>query len=402
MRGKQPYEKIDRDVTRRYAVGKRIGRGCYGVVWEASELTGVRQGRPLALKKVLHAFRDSMDAQRTYREVAYLMEFGQHENILKIHDVLCSADDHHLYVLGDLFDSDLQKALRCQTLKPIHRPYVAYQLLRALKYIHSGGVMHRDVKPSNVLIDSSCKIVLADFGWARTSPAEVGLAESLMTEYASTRWYRPPELLLGARYYTKTIDMWAYGCVVGELHLEKPLIGGTSTIDMLSLIVNMIGKPIQKDIDSLEAPYAAFSLECLPDNPPNKTLVTVFRHDTPELIDFLQLLLQWNPEKRFTAEEAAMHPYLASYADPDSEPIIGKIVNLPLPDEDRFPSGTYRDQIYGDIIGLLHSRRLAEQHRLRMLDEADPLAMTEMLHARRGESSRIQGLIGPGDREAEV
>ncbi|CAE7197246.1 erkB [Symbiodinium natans] len=167
-RRKPPYERIDRDVARRYELISRIGRGCYGVVFEVM-LRDPTKFDKFAMKKVLYAFNNSTDAQRTYREVSYLMEFGSHTNILYVHDVLVSADDKHLYIVTDLMESDLCKAIKCNSLGIVHKSLISYQVLRALKYIHSAGVMHRDLKPGNIFLDRTCQVLVGDFGLARSS-----------------------------------------------------------------------------------------------------------------------------------------------------------------------------------------------------------------------------------------
>lgn len=355
----QPWERIDRDVAKRYEVRKKIGRGYYGVVWEVA-------GRELALehcfamKKVLYAFRNHTDAQRTYREVVYLQQLGQHENILKLHDVLVSANDQHLYIITDLLDSDLSKAMKCKVLDPVHKILISYQLLRALKYIHSASIMHRDVKPSNILLDASCQAVLADFGWARSSPCAGQDLINPMTEYASTRWYRAPEMLMGSRWYTVAIDIWAFACVVAEMYLEAPLVKGTSTLDMLTKVEEMLGKPPPEDFEMMEAPFALLSRGAMVDGPPHVSLDQIFLEQDELFIDFLKLLLQYNPLKRMTATEALTHPFLGPFHNPDAEPICEHRIEVALPDDESVTASRYRDQIYADILALEASRRRLE------------------------------------------
>ncbi|CAE8690281.1 unnamed protein product, partial [Polarella glacialis] len=125
MSRKQPYERIDRDVARRYDVLGRIGRGCYGVVFEVQAKDVALDYQRYAMKKILYAYTNSSDAQKTYREISYLMEFGHHENIVQVHDVLCSADDRHVYIVMQLADSDLRRAIKNRCLREIHRPLIA-------------------------------------------------------------------------------------------------------------------------------------------------------------------------------------------------------------------------------------------------------------------------------------
>lgn len=348
----QPYERIDRDVVRRYDIAQQIGRGCYGIVFEVVTRDPTKWDR-YAMKKILYAYHNATDAQRTYREVSYLMELGSHDNILQIRDVLCSSDDKHLYIITDLLESDLRRAIKCKALQEVHKPLVAYQMLRALKYIHSAGVMHRDIKPGNVLLDSKCTVMLCDFGLARSSPADGTTADMVMlTDYVGPRWYRSPEQLLGSRFYTYAIDIWAWGCVVAEMHLEKPILKGSSTIDMMHNVVELLGTPLESDIEPMQAPYANMSLDQLPLSLPAQSFSDLIPNSTEVLCDLLELCLQYNPEKRITAFEGLRHPYVSAFHDPDCEPVFGHRLELNLPDGHRFTAGQYRDQIYADVMGL--------------------------------------------------
>lgn len=101
--------------------------------------------------------------------------------------------------------------------------------MKCLKYIHSGGLIHRDLKPSNILIDSECRIKIADFGLARLA-TEID-ETTVMTEYVATRWYRAPEILMGSPIYSKAVDMWSVGCILGEMIISKSIFAGSSTLD---------------------------------------------------------------------------------------------------------------------------------------------------------------------------
>mmetsp|Transcript_58285 Transcript_58285/g.103511 ORF Transcript_58285/g.103511 Transcript_58285/m.103511 type:complete len:383 (+) Transcript_58285:47-1195(+) len=362
MGRQQVYEKIDADVAYRYSVIQRIGRGCYGIVFEVMYRDPTKLDK-FAMKKVLYAYNNATDAQRTYREISYLMEFGGHDNILQVHDVLCSGDDKHLYIVVDLMDSDLRKAIKNECLQEVHKPLIAYQILRALKYIHSAGVIHRDVKPGNVLLDMKCQVLLADFGLARSSPADPAASELLMmTDYAGPRWYRSPEQLLGSRCYTTAIDIWAWGCIVAEMSLQKPLLKGSSTIDMMHNIVELLGTPLSADVDAMQAPYAHMSLDQLPMSRPTISFEQLIPNVDNIFCDLLELCLQYNPGKRITAMEGLQHPYLSSFHNPDSEPTFEHRLELALPDSHKFTAAQYRDQIYADVVGLERAKFRVEEN----------------------------------------
>lgn len=364
---KVPQEYVDRDVSTRYNVGRRIGRGCYGVVYEAQEATGL--GRECAIKKMLFAYRSATDAQRSYREVSYLLQFAGHSNIMTIYDLVPSKDDKHLYMVCELMDADLQKAIKSMKLEEYQQKFITYQMLRALKFIHSAGVIHRDMKPSNILINRNCSVKLADFGWSRALPASLG--EGAMTEYASARWYRSPEMLLGGSRYTAGCDMWALACIAGEMCLREPLIQGACTQEMLDLMIDMFGKPTTFDIACMEAQYAQMMLEALPPEAPRRSIEVRMVGESREFVDFLQLSLQMNPEKRLTAQEALEHPHMANFHNPDDEPSFGRRVSLPVPDHQLLTSTRYRVQIYSDYLGLRHAKvELEDLRRKELRDEA--------------------------------
>ena len=136
-------------------------------------------------------------------------------------------------------------------MEEIHKKFIVYQILKALKYIHSGELIHRDLKPSNILLNSECHMKLADFGLARSialneedsSTYAANLDPPVLTEYVATRWYRAPEILLGSTNYTKAVDMWSIGCIIGELVVGKAIFPGTSTLNQIERILELIGKP---------------------------------------------------------------------------------------------------------------------------------------------------------------
>lgn len=116
-------------------------------------------------------------------------------------------------------------------------------MLKSLKYIHSTELIHRDLKPSNILVNSECHIKVADFGLARSLISKCEDANIKLTDYVATRWYRAPEILLGSTKYSKAVDMWSVGCILGELIVGKPIFPGTSTLNQIERVLELTGKP---------------------------------------------------------------------------------------------------------------------------------------------------------------
>ncbi|NXP84541.1 MK15 kinase, partial [Passerina amoena] len=322
----------------------------YGIVWRATDR---QTGETVAVKKIFDAFRNRTDAQRTFREIMFLQEFGEHPNIIKLLDVIPAENDKDIYLIFESMETDLHAVIKKgNLLKDIHKCYILYQLLKATKFIHSGNVIHRDQKPSNVLLDAQCRVKLCDFGLARSlcqrGEPRPGPA---LTEYVATRWYRAPEILLGSRRYTKGVDMWSIGCILGEMLLGKPLFPGTSTMNQIEQILRVIPAP---------SPEAAIPVWKLDTESLDHFLLTsrqrvafeeIFPSSTPlPALDLLKKLLVFNPDKRLTAEEALQHPYVSRFHCPSREPSLDFDVILPLGDDVQLSVAEYRNKLYEMIL----------------------------------------------------
>lgn len=128
-------------------------------------------------------------------------------------------------------ETDLHSVIKAGILKKVHKQYIIYQLLAGLKYVHSGEIVHWDLKPSNILINSECHIKICDFGLARSVVATEEDEIAIMTEYVATWWYWAPEIVLGSSKYSKKVDIWSVGCILAELINEWPLFPGKSTLN---------------------------------------------------------------------------------------------------------------------------------------------------------------------------
>jgi len=338
-------EEIERHVLRRFEIAQKLGKGAYGIVWKAIEK---RSRQVVALKKCFDAFRNATDAQRTFREIMYLQALAGHDNLIRLQHVVKAENDRDIYLTFDHMETDLHAVIRASILEEIHKKYIIYQLLKALKFMHSAELLHRDIKPSNMLLNSDCHVKLCDFGLCR-SVAETQGPNSVLTDYVATRWYRAPEILLGSTRYTKGVDMWAVGCILGEMVSGRPIFPGTSTMNQLEKTLEVTGRPSAEDIESIHSPFAATMLESIPPSH-QVSLPELFPTASQETLDLIGRCLQFNPDNRISAEGALAHPYCAEFHNPEDEPVYpGGPIMIAIDDNTKLSAADYRDRLYREI-----------------------------------------------------
>jgi mitogen-activated protein kinase 15 len=338
-------EEVEQHILERYELIQKLGKGAYGIVWKAIDK---KYKQTVALKKVFDAFHNATDAQRTYREVIFLQELNGHENIIRLRNIIKAENNKDLYLVFDHMETDLHHVIRANILEEIHKQYVVYQLLKSMKYLHSADIIHRDLKPSNILINSDCQIKLADFGLARSVASTAEDTNIKLTDYVATRWYRAPEILLGSTKYSKAVDMWSVGCILGELIVGKAIFQGTSTLNQIEKVLELIGKPKAEDIDSVESPHAATILTSI-NVSKKRSFQSYFTNASETALDFLRRLLVFNPNHRLTVEEALKHKYLEQFSSPEEEIVCDHLIGIPMDDNTKFTVKEYRDAIYADI-----------------------------------------------------
>ncbi|QLL33954.1 hypothetical protein HG536_0F02790 [Torulaspora globosa] len=314
------------DIPSQYQLQALVGEGAYGTVCSAiHKPTGIR----VAIKKI-QPFSKAMFVTRTLREIKLLRYFHDHENIISILDKIkpTTIDKMNaVYLVQELMETDLQRIINNRAASPLsddHIQYFTYQILRALKSIHSAQVIHRDLKPSNLLLNSNCDLKVCDFGLSRCLASSSDSRETLvgfMTEYVATRWYRAPEIMLTFQEYTTAIDIWSCGCILAELVSGKPLFPGRDYHHQLWLILEVTGTPSYEDVECIKSTRAKEYIANLPTKHKMPWEIALGRqHLDPQMVDLLDKMLTFNPNKRISAAEALSHPYLSTYHDPDDEP----------------------------------------------------------------------------------
>ncbi|XP_073283060.1 mitogen-activated protein kinase homolog NTF3-like, partial [Primulina huaijiensis] len=185
-RGKHYYSMWQTlfEIDTKYVPIKPIGRGAYGIVCSS---VNRETNEKVAIKKIYNAFENRIDALRTLRELKLLRHL-RHENVIALKDVMLpihKGSFKDVYLVYELMDTDLHQIIKSsQTLSNDHCQYFLFQLLRGLKYLHSANILHRDLKPGNLLINANCDLKICDFGLARTNSSK----GQFMTEYVVTRW----------------------------------------------------------------------------------------------------------------------------------------------------------------------------------------------------------------------
>lgn len=293
-----------------------LGQGTYGIVYRVRDKSS---GKEYALKKVKvdkDLFRDGFPVS-CLREIS-ILKTCFHENIVKLKEVVVGKEIEKIYLVMEYCEQDL-----ASLLDNLEKPFtesevkcIIIQLLRGLKYLHENYIVHRDIKVSNLLLTDEGCLKIADFGLART----FSVPSKAMTPNLVTLWYRPPELLLGATHHTTAVDMWAAGCILGELLLNKPLLPGKGEIQQLELIIDLLGTPSENIWSGFSQLPACqnFTLRQQPYN----NLKTKFPNLSPSGLRLLNFLFMYDPKKRASAQESLESNYFQEVPLPSNAKLL--------------------------------------------------------------------------------
>ncbi|PWY86856.1 serine/threonine-protein kinase pef1 [Aspergillus heteromorphus CBS 117.55] len=274
---------------------EKLGQGTYATVYKGRN----RQTNEFVALKEIHLDCEEGAPSTAIREIS-LMKGLTHENILSLQDVVNVEDK--LVLVFEYMDKDLRSYMDAQghPLDIMTIKSFTHQLLRGIYFCHDNGIMHRDLKPQNLLIDQNRCLKLADFGLARA----FGIPISTFSNEVVTLWYRAPDVLLGSNTYNTNIDIWSVGCIMAEMLTGRPLFAGTTNEDQLQEIFDVLGTPTELTWPGVSQ---------LPQYRTNFPLYTPqnLQHIMPSLdplgADLLGCMLQLNPELRISAADALQH-----------------------------------------------------------------------------------------------
>lgn len=276
---------------------EKLGEGTYATVFKGRN----RQNGELVALKEIHLDSEEGTPSTAIREISLMKEL-RHDNIVALHDVIHT--ENKLMLVFEYMDKDLKKHMDARgphgQLDPMSIKSFMQQLLRGIAFCHENRVLHRDLKPQNLLINSKGQLKLGDFGLARA----FGIPVNTFSNEVVTLWYRAPDVLLGSRTYNTSIDIWSAGCIMAEMYTGRPLFAGTTNDDQLQKIFRLMGTPSEVSWPGISK------------YPEYKTTFRVYatqdmRLFLPQIdpvgLELLGYMLQLRPEMRISAADALRH-----------------------------------------------------------------------------------------------
>lgn len=291
-----------------YVQLEKLGEGTYATVYKGRSRT---TNEIVALKEI-HLDAEEGTPSTAIREISLMKEL-KHVNIVRLYDVIHT--ETKLVLIFEYCDRDLKKYMDAHgergALDPTTVRSFMYQLLKGTAFCHENRVLHRDLKPQNLLINKKGELKIGDFGLARA----FGVPVNTFSNEVVTLWYRAPDVLLGSRTYSTSIDVWSCGCIFAEMISGVPLFRGRDNQDQLLHIMRIIGSPDDRTLRKISADSPEIVIKQFP-RYPKIPFQQVLPKASPQAIDLLERLLQFDPSKRITAAEALTHPYFTSSVNP--------------------------------------------------------------------------------------
>ncbi|KHN36642.1 Putative serine/threonine-protein kinase [Glycine soja] len=293
----------------------KIGQGTYSTVYKARDLT---DQKIVALKRVRFDNCDAESVKFMAREILVLRRLD-HPNVIKLEGLITSKTSRSLYLVFEYMEHDLTGLASSPSIKFSEPQVKCYmqQLLSGLDHCHSRGVLHRDIKGSNLLIDNNGILKIADFGLANFIDPHHKVP---LTSRVVTLWYRPPELLLGASNYGVAVDLWSTGCILGELYRSRPILPGKTEVEQLHRIFKLCGSPSEDYWCKLRTPH---STVFRPPHHYRRCVAETFKEYPSAATRLIETLLSLDPTLRGTAAAALKSEFFSSEplpCDPSSLP----------------------------------------------------------------------------------
>ena len=282
-----------------------IGEGTYSKVYRGRNRTS---GHLVALKEIQLNPEEGALAT-ALREIAFMKEL-RHPNIVRLHEVIHT--DRMIVMVFEHLECDLKNFLDGRfmlgkRLSSLEIKSFLHQILQGLRCCHENRILHRDLKPQNILVSPKTGVIkIADFGLARG----YGIPVNGFSSEVVTLWYRAPDVLLGSTQYTTSIDMWSVGCMLVELYTGKPFLPGKDNQDQLCWIFRTLGTPTPEIW-----PHLITSGQAIPDWVRKipvyqaQSLALQYSFIEPAGLDLLTRFLDYRPHCRISAEEALSHPF---------------------------------------------------------------------------------------------
>ena len=303
----------------KYEVLGIVGEGAYGIVYKClNKVTN----KYVAVKK----FKETQDklVQKTMKRELAMLQMLRHENVVEFQESFVSKGN--FFLVFEYVEKNLLEVLEESPhgLSPKLIRSLVYQMCKAVAYLHKNNMIHRDVKPENLLIDENLNLKLCDFGFAR----KVKLNKNnnnidTMTDYVATRWYRSPELLLSGGIYGPEVDYWAIGCIMGELADGNPMFPGEDEVDQLDCIIKILGNLPESLVNMYYENQIYNGKELLHVKKPETLEKRYLGILSPTAIDFMKGLLELDPNKRLSGENVFKHKYFSVFMKNNNNNGIG-------------------------------------------------------------------------------
>eukprot|EP00448_Togula_jolla_P002884 CAMPEP_0170617190 /NCGR_PEP_ID=MMETSP0224-20130122/26281_1 /TAXON_ID=285029 /ORGANISM="Togula jolla, Strain CCCM 725" /LENGTH=369 /DNA_ID=CAMNT_0010943057 /DNA_START=74 /DNA_END=1183 /DNA_ORIENTATION=- len=306
---------------------RHLGTGGYATV-AAFQRSDREASLNFAVKKVENVFTHAVLALRTLREVRLLAHF-RHPNVLSMLglfvDWVVDVPFQDIYICLEFMDHDLAHRIHNGSVlldNEVQR--IIYQVLRGLLCLHTANVVHRDLKPSNVLVQANGDVKIADLGLGRSiHDGEDGPHEAALTEYVMTRYYRAPEVMITVKNYTRAVDVWSAGCILGEMLTRQVLFRGQHPMVVIDRMITLLAPMPPEDLDWIP--------RRLPNGDPSRTFEHIekgrqavadgevaqrlwrVQGASPLASDLLEEMLRFHPDRRIDVFPALTHQYLAAF-----------------------------------------------------------------------------------------